>query len=258
VPFLRLSQDAQPEFRRWLSALEVRLRTRDCQHEVIHAHLSKFRGLCPKLALLFHVIDCADRGSGGPVSLAAVRLGMRWCAFLEAHARRIYGAVLCPQEPETYKLATRIERGDLRDGFCSQAVKRSVARSIAWSIWAGYACGFKRRTGGTPPSTSFTPSSERGRMQRLTEPTEGSIKARQRRSVQHVDPCESGRHWADSRPTEGRHGATSDPFVELLSGRCRRFSDERSQSVFLSRRRPCTGLLSVLSVPSCFCCIRPG
>ena len=124
VPFLRLSQDAQPEFRRWLSALEVRLRTRDCQHEVIHAHLSKFRGLCPKLALLFHVIDCADRGSGGPVSLAAVRLGMRWCAFLEAHARRIYGAVLCPQEPETYKLATRIERGDLRDGFCVRDVQR--------------------------------------------------------------------------------------------------------------------------------------
>ena len=122
--FLRFADDAQDTFLDWLTTLEHRLRRKRTLHPVMVAHLSKYRGLCAKLALLFHVTDCVNQGTGGPVSLEAAELAIRWCHFLEGHAARLFGSVIDPGQPEARALAERIMRGQLPARFTARDVYR--------------------------------------------------------------------------------------------------------------------------------------
>lgn len=115
--FLRFADDAQGVFSSWFKRLEQRLRQRNGMHPALQAHLSKYRGLCPRLALLFHVVECVNDGTGGPVSLPALQLAIRWCEFLEAHAARIYGAVIKPGPAAARALADRILNGQIPSPF---------------------------------------------------------------------------------------------------------------------------------------------
>jgi hypothetical protein len=120
--YLHFSEDAQACFDSWRETLENRLRNGSTSH-LFASHLSKYRSLFPSLALLFHLVDYAGstvdmepeavparprakKTDGkaakapkpkakpfppiGPVSLQATELAARWCALLEAHARRVY------------------------------------------------------------------------------------------------------------------------------------------------------------------------
>lgn len=131
VYYVRFVQDAQTLFRSWLTALERRIRSRrEGLSSSMLAHLGKYRGLCPRLALLFHVIDCADVGSGGPVSEDATRRAIGWCAFLEQHARRIYGDACQVGQDELRELAERISRRQLNDGFVARDIIRKGWRAL--------------------------------------------------------------------------------------------------------------------------------
>lgn len=98
----RFSDEAQPIFVRWLTTLEERLRSGEL-HGPLLSHLSKFRSLMPSLALLF---ELADRAAGGfvgfdganseaaekfEVSLDHTQQAVKFCEYLESHARRIHG-----------------------------------------------------------------------------------------------------------------------------------------------------------------------
>lgn len=48
----------------------------------------------PSLALVFHIINVADDLVSGDITLDAVQKAAACCAYLESHARRIYGMVL--------------------------------------------------------------------------------------------------------------------------------------------------------------------
>lgn len=48
----------------------------------------------PSLALIFHVIELADGIKEKGIALHCVQKAAAWCAYLETHARRIYGMVL--------------------------------------------------------------------------------------------------------------------------------------------------------------------
>ena len=93
IPYLRFSPDAQEFFNGWLTELE-NTKLRAGESPSIESHLAKYRSLMPSLALLFHLIDVADSGRPGAVSLDAAARAAGWCDFLEAHARRIYHASL--------------------------------------------------------------------------------------------------------------------------------------------------------------------
>lgn len=91
IPAFRFSCDAQDAYEAWRQHIEDRIHP-DGAHEVAAfvAHLSKYVGLIPKLALLFHLVNLVDRDTAGPVSLAAVQLAIQWGRFLEAHAAKLY------------------------------------------------------------------------------------------------------------------------------------------------------------------------
>ncbi len=128
LPYLRFTAEAQDVFNGWRGELERRLRTSD-DHPVIQSHLAKYRSLMPSLALLFHVIDCVEQRTGGFVSEQAARKAVAWCAYLEAHARRVYQSITAASATAASALAAKIAAGQLTSPF--------RARTVYQKGWAG-------------------------------------------------------------------------------------------------------------------------
>src|SRR5713101_761603 len=124
-PFLRFAPDAQARFDAWRAALEATLRRED-DHPVLLSHLAKYRSLMPSLALIIHLIDAVDRGTGGPVSGAAAEQAAAWCTYLDAHARRLYASVTDPARVAAALLARKVARGRLPTPFTARDVYRNA------------------------------------------------------------------------------------------------------------------------------------
>lgn len=89
-------------------------------------HLGKFRSLMPSLALIFHLLELANAGHGatGQVSQAAAERAAAWCAYLESHARRIYGLVTNMTAQAAARLSTKLSQGALPDIFTVRDIYR--------------------------------------------------------------------------------------------------------------------------------------
>ncbi len=123
LPYLHFSFDAQARFNAWRVALEARLRD-TTDHPVLISHFAKYRSLMPSLALLFHLIDSVAGGHGGPVSVAATERAIGWCAYLDAHARRVYESVTASPKLAAARLAAEIQAGRLSNPFQARQVYR--------------------------------------------------------------------------------------------------------------------------------------
>lgn len=125
-PFLRFSPDAQAAFSGWMEGLEHQLRSGELESALM-AHLAKYRGLVPRLALLCHIANDAT----GPVSGDAVQMAMQWADYLESHARRAYGALSLDNVSAARSIWRRVIRSDLPQPF--------TARDIQRKGWSGLA-----------------------------------------------------------------------------------------------------------------------
>ena len=123
LPFLRFDPEAQELFDRWLGELMNRARA-DGEHAAIEAHLTKYPSLFPSLALLCHLAD-AKQLPPGPVALVSARRAAAWCDFLEAHARRVYGAVTAQKLSAARALLSRLRAGALGPTFSQRDVYRA-------------------------------------------------------------------------------------------------------------------------------------
>ena len=85
VPFLRFNDEAQKILVEWTAALMNRLRGGE-EPEWMESHLSKFRSLVGRLALVLHLAD----DHKGPILAETLTRAIHWCDYLEGHARRIY------------------------------------------------------------------------------------------------------------------------------------------------------------------------
>ncbi|KUR78809.1 DUF3987 domain-containing protein [Novosphingobium sp. Fuku2-ISO-50] len=117
--FLRFANDASQRFDVWRSELERSIRDPEMLPELA-AHLAKFRGLIPRLALVHHLAS----GSGGPVSFGAIDSALALGRYFECHARRAYEAGANSTADAANAVLRRIRKGDLRDGFTARDVKR--------------------------------------------------------------------------------------------------------------------------------------
>jgi hypothetical protein len=85
VPFLRFDGEALELFIEWQTELMQRLRAGD-EPAWLESHLSKYRALAGRLALVLHLVD----NTGGPIPADTLARALDWCAYLEGHARRVY------------------------------------------------------------------------------------------------------------------------------------------------------------------------
>ncbi len=113
--YLRFDEEAQAEFRIWMSTLEHRLR-RDEMHPAMESHLSKYRKLVPVLALIHHLIS----GRSGRVALDSLVSACAWGEYLESHALRVYGAAIDDSVNGAKTILRRVKAGDLGMTFTRQ------------------------------------------------------------------------------------------------------------------------------------------
>ncbi len=59
---------------------------------MMEGHLAKYRKLVPSLALIIHLTDSDTTTAVGDVSVDAVQKALKWAAYLETHAARVYGS----------------------------------------------------------------------------------------------------------------------------------------------------------------------
>ncbi|WP_161597940.1 YfjI family protein [Novosphingobium ginsenosidimutans] len=119
VPFLRFAGDAQELFSEWRAVLEARL-AGDELSAPLASHLSKYRGLVPRLSLVCHLAN----NSFGPVSLEAVRQALRWAEYLESHAVRAYASTSLDNAEAARAIWRHVRKGDLGDPFTLRDVQR--------------------------------------------------------------------------------------------------------------------------------------
>jgi hypothetical protein len=85
----RFSAVAQERFSAWRRELEEKIRGGHLE-PALESHLAKSRSLLPKLALIFHL---AENGKKEEIPLIEAERAAQFCAYLESHARRVYGCV---------------------------------------------------------------------------------------------------------------------------------------------------------------------
>ena len=147
IPFVRFSPEAQSLYDEWRDELEHRLRGIELESTpAFESHIAKYRSLMPSLALLFHLIDLAEKaiaftdktatngsvssvgessGHSQDVSLDAARLASAWCEFLEHHARKVYSREIEPGAEAAHTLAERVEAGAIPDSISVREIYRN-------------------------------------------------------------------------------------------------------------------------------------
>jgi hypothetical protein len=107
---------------------------------LIREHLDKYQSLLPSLALLFELIKIAENRVNGTraehdgmertVGLDSLRMAIRWCEFLEQHARRVYGLAADDGLRSAKVLAKRLQDGRVDDGFTASEIKEREWTSL--------------------------------------------------------------------------------------------------------------------------------
>lgn len=162
VPFLRFSDEAQEGFSDWRAALEQRVRGDELTIELA-AHLAKYRGLIPRLALICHLAN----GDRGPVSLEAAAQSWRWAAYLESHARRAYASLSLDNAEAARAIWRKVAMGQLTAPFTAREIDRKdwsgltkldrINSGLAALIEADWLAATPIETGGRP-SIQYAPN----------------------------------------------------------------------------------------------------
>lgn len=117
VPYLPIDAEGRALLVEWMEALMTRLRA-DTEPEWMESHLSKYRSLAGRLALLLHLAD----GNSGPIPADTLARALDWCSYLESHARRIYAPAMDGGVTAAHALLSK--RGELPEPFTLRDVYR--------------------------------------------------------------------------------------------------------------------------------------
>ena len=120
-PYFRFDNAAQLVFNEWLTELQT-VKIQQESNPLMVEHYGKFRSLMPSLALIFHCIDIADGKARGQVSAQAAMLAVKWCIYLESHARRIYAMTESPAHEAAVRLSEKIKSGIVVSPFTTKVI----------------------------------------------------------------------------------------------------------------------------------------
>jgi hypothetical protein len=155
IPFLRFQPNAVEQFVEWRSDLEDRVRGDELSPHLA-AHLSKYRGLVPRLALIYHLAS----GQTGPVTQNACVNAIGWAEYLEAHAIRAYASMNLVNTDVASLILRKLKHGDLTNGFTERDVYRpgwsglkdrdAISAALKLLVDYDWLRGEKVETGGRP------------------------------------------------------------------------------------------------------------
>ena len=116
--------DAQAIATDWFVQLEAKILKESVP--AFKSHLAKYRGLMPRLALNYFLIEASAKAINcSRVPKDAVLFGIAWCEHLESHARKLWASALEPERPPMSALAKRIEAGQIVNGISMRDIQQS-------------------------------------------------------------------------------------------------------------------------------------
>lgn len=120
-PFFRFDDEAQAVFNAWLTNLQITKILHE-ENPLMLEHLGKYRSLMPSLALIFHCLDLIGNDHMGPIRAKSARLAVKWCEYLESHAKKIYAMADKPEEEAALILSKKIQDKALPNPFTAKTV----------------------------------------------------------------------------------------------------------------------------------------
>ena len=114
VPWFHFNVETKKAFEDWLSANEDKVENKN-EDPALREHFSKFPKLLCALALIFHLIELADQGKKETyIPLRHLQNAIKWCEYLESHARRIYAMAKTPSLFSAICLGNKITDPDTK------------------------------------------------------------------------------------------------------------------------------------------------
>ena len=141
MPFLHFDNKAQELFNLWRNNLETRLRTNE-ESPQLESHLAKYRKLMPQMAFMSHLVQVVMDGQSGPVTFKHAERGLRWCEYMEHHARRAYAGGGDQDIEPPQALAAKIKAGMVPSPFTHRDVYRHCWTNLDTPQLAGGAVAF--------------------------------------------------------------------------------------------------------------------
>lgn len=122
---IRFSKEAQEMFNEWRASLEYRLRSGKIESEEFESHLSKYRALVPKLALLFGIMQSLNNADSlEEIRNESLQMALGWAKYLEQHATKVYQEELSIPQKGAVLLAGKIKSGAVKDGDSLRSIYR--------------------------------------------------------------------------------------------------------------------------------------
>lgn len=117
IPYLKFDAEAQLIYNEWITKLENQLLEKDTENEAMRTHLGKYRSLMPSLSLIFYLLYYAENKMfEGPIPAWAARLAIKWCEYLEAHAKKVYGLLGELQLDSVMAFIKKVKDSKIKDG----------------------------------------------------------------------------------------------------------------------------------------------
>ena len=128
VPWFHFSIEAKEEFEKWNEKNESLVASKN-ENPLLRQHFAKFDKLLCGLALIFHLVELADKGgSERYIPLTIFKQALCWIEYLTSHARRIYGLAENPSLSAALTLGDKLKehkvKNPLEPGFTAYDVKR--------------------------------------------------------------------------------------------------------------------------------------
>jgi len=119
---------AQAASTAWLIELERKISSQTST--AFKAHLSKYRGLMPRFALNYFLMEASVSSVvNRTIGIEAVRYATAWCEHLELHARKLWAPALIPESLPSRELAVKIRQRRIDNG--------TTLRDIQQANWTG-------------------------------------------------------------------------------------------------------------------------
>lgn len=130
IPTFCFTSDAQTFAADWFCKIERQLRSGMIESPAYEAHLGKFRGFFPSLALIIHLIEFdPTEPQSNLVTLEEAKLAAKLCEFFQAHSAKLYSMHFDAAKLSSHLLAEKILEGSISDG--------ASVRSIYRKQWSG-------------------------------------------------------------------------------------------------------------------------